>query len=305
MKNKIICLLGPTASGKTNLAIRLTQEFPCDIISVDSAMVYRDMDIGTAKPTAAELAIAPHRLINICDPRENYSAGQFCQDALREINDIHHQGRIPLLVGGTMLYFNLLQRGFAEFPSADEKIRRSIDQEAEKLGWPALHAQLIEVDPKSAEHIHPNDSQRIQRALELYRATGKSLSQWQQEQQWRAHPFDIINLVVAPLERSVVHERIERRFDLMLQQGLVAEVERLFQRGDLNPALPALRMVGYRQVWSYLEGEYDQREMRLRAIYATRQFAKRQFTWLRQWPDAEKFNSEDAELYKKIRNHLK
>ncbi|OGT48868.1 MAG: tRNA (adenosine(37)-N6)-dimethylallyltransferase MiaA [Gammaproteobacteria bacterium RIFCSPHIGHO2_12_FULL_41_15] len=294
--------MGPTASGKTDLAIRLVQDFSCDIISVDSAMVYRGMDIGTAKPSRAELARAPHRLIDICDPAENYSAGQFCQEALTEIQTILSQGRTPLLVGGTMLYFNLLQRGFSEFPGANALIREQINQEAETHGWPLLHAMLVKVDPVAAAHIHPNDGQRIQRALELYRATGKTLSQWQQEQQWHEHPFDILNIIVAPSERALVHARIEERFDRMLKQGLVAEVEQLFQRGDLNAMMPSIRMVGYRQVWSYLSGEYDLAEMRLRAIYATRQFAKRQFTWLRQWHDAEKIDSIDPDSYKKISN---
>lgn len=300
MKKKIICLMGPTASGKTEIAIRLACDFPCDIISVDSAMVYRGMDIGTAKPTREALVRAPHRLIDLCDPSENYSAGQFCHDALSEINSILAQGRIPLLVGGTMLYFNLLQRGFSEFPGASPMIREHINIEAKEKGWPALHDLLMKIDPNAATQIHKNDSQRIQRALELYHATGKTLSDWQKEQVWHQHPFEILNIIIAPTDRALIHERIENRFDRMLEQGLIAEVERLFQRGDLNTEMPSIRMVGYRQVWSYLLGDYCRKEMRLRAIYATRQFSKRQFTWLRQWNKAIRLDSLRPDLYEII-----
>lgn len=299
-RNKVICLMGPTASGKTDLAVRLVQQYPVDIISVDSAMVYHGMDIGSAKPSAEELAVAPHHLINICDPAENYSAGQFCQDALELIDKIHQAGRTPLLVGGTMMYFNLLQRGFNEFPQSDKLVRDKVSAEAKNLGWQKLHQRLAEIDPQTASKIHPNDQQRIQRALEVFYSTGNTMTELQQKQQWQKFPFDFTNIIIAPKDRATIHARIEQRLDKMLAQGLVAEVEALFNRGDLNADMTSIRMVGYRQVWAYLVGEYDLTEMRLRAIYATRQFAKRQYTWLRQWESASRFDSDAADLFSSL-----
>lgn len=290
-KPKIICILGITASGKTDLAINLAQRFPVDIISVDSAMVYRGMDIGTAKPSKEQQAVAPHRLIDICDPAENYSAGQFCLDAHREINAIIAAGRVPLLVGGTMLYFNLLQKGFHQFPGADAMVRESIDREAEKMGWAAMHEKLEKYDPDSAKSIHPNDSQRIQRALEVLYATGNTLTRTQQQQKWITPHFEIINIIIAPKDRSLIHQRIEKRFDAMLENGLLKEAEMLYQRGDLNQNMPSMRMVGYRQLWRYFAGDSSIEEARERAIIATRQFAKRQYTWLNQWPDEVRYDS--------------
>lgn len=294
IKPFVICLMGPTACGKTQLAIDIVQKFSCEIISVDSAMVYRGMDIGTAKPTAEELAIAPHRLINICDPAEPYSVGRFCEDARREINDILNKEKIPLLVGGTMLYFHLLQQGFTDLPGADENVRNKIDKAAQEKGWPAMHQELAMIDPHAVEHIHPNDSQRIQRALELYYTTGQTMSELQATQTFKPLPYKIVNLITAYKDRKTLHQLIAKRFDTMLKSGFLDEVRSLYRRGDLNENLPAIRTVGYRQVWSYLKGEYDEATMRERAIVATRQLAKRQYTWLRRWKDATWCYHEDA-----------
>ncbi|MDI1301822.1 MAG: tRNA (adenosine(37)-N6)-dimethylallyltransferase MiaA [bacterium] len=283
-----ILLMGPTASGKTKLAIELVERGPFEIISVDSGMVYRDMNIGTAKPDAATLARAPHRLIDIIDPGERYSAAQFRADALREMAAITAAGRIPLLVGGTMLYFRVLLEGLANMPDADPALRAQLDAEAALRGWPAMHARLAAVDPVTAARLKPNDSQRLQRALEVYELTGKPLSQWHAEQApAEALPYRLTQIAVAPPQRSVLHERIERRFDEMLAQGLVAEVAGLKARPELHADLPSMRAVGYAQVWAYLDGEYDAAEMRLRGIYATRQLAKRQHTWLRRFEAAQ------------------
>lgn len=287
----IVCLMGPTASGKTQLAVHLTQQFPFEIISVDSAMIYRGMDIGTAKPGSDILRIAPHRLINIRDPHEAYSAAQFRTDALHEILEILKQGKIPLLVGGTMLYFRALQKGIAAMPSADTECRTQLTEEAQQLGWPALHKELQAIDPEAADRIHPHDSQRIQRALEVYRLSGKSLSEWQKQQAKEAEQFETINIVVAPEDRAILHERIVIRFKQMLAEGLVDEVKRLYARGDLNLTMPAIRSVGYRQVWEYLQGKYSYEEMCEKGIIATRQLAKRQLTWLRSWPNTAWFDS--------------
>ena len=281
-----VCLMGPTASGKTDLAVALVETLPMDIISVDSVMVYRGMDIGSAKPDAGTLARAPHRLIDICDPAEPYSAARFRDDALREMADITAQGRIPLLVGGTMLYFRALLNGLSTLPSADADIRTRLEAEAEADGWASLHRRLAEVDPAAAARIHPNDPQRLQRALEVYELTGTPLSELQQSQQAdQPLPYRIIKLAVAPADRTILHERIAQRYELMLQNGLVDEVEALRQRGDLHQDMPALRAVGYRQVWEYLGGSLNYTEMVERGIIATRQLAKRQFTWLRSEPD--------------------
>jgi tRNA dimethylallyltransferase len=283
-----IFLMGPTASGKTDLAIQLCQQLPCEIISVDSALIYRDMNIGTAKPSAEELALAPHQLINILDPSEAYSAADFRRDALQAMAEITQRGNIPLLVGGTMLYFKALIEGLADMPQTDQAIRAYIENEAQEHGWPYVHAQLAEVDPESASRIHPNHSQRIERALGVYRATGLTMTHYLQQQEKLADevfPYDVLQLAIAPLDRKVLHERIERRFHLMMEQGLVDEVKALHRRGDLSLDMPSIRAVGYRQTWQYLEGELSEQEMIERGIIATRQLAKRQFTWLNSWPD--------------------
>lgn len=283
-----LLLMGPTASGKTKLAIELVVRGPFDIVSVDSGMVYRGMDIGTAKPDAATLARAPHRLIDIRDPAEAYSAAEFRADALREMAAITAAGRIPLLVGGTMLYFRVLLEGLAPMPEADPELRARLEAEAAALGWPALHARLAEVDPASAARLQPNDAQRLQRALEVYELTGKPLSQWHAEQPPpEPLPWRLLQVAVAPPDRAELHDRIARRFDEMLEQGLVAEVARLKARPDLHAGLPSMKAVGYAQVWDFLEGACDAAEMRLRGIYATRQLAKRQHTWLRRFQEAD------------------
>lgn len=283
-----IFLMGPTASGKTDLAIALAERLPCDIISVDSALVYRGMDIGSAKPDAKTLARAPHRLISFLDPSEPYSAAQFRNDALRESTKIVQNGRIPLFVGGTMLYFKILLEGIAELPVADAALRAALTAEAEQCGWPAMHAKLAAVDPVAAAQLHPNHSQRILRALEVHALTGVPLStlqNQQKQQQPEPLPFQPIQLALIPSDRDALHQRIEQRFDRMLAEGFVEEVRQLYQRGDLSPDLPAVRAVGYRQVWEYLAGNITESEMRTAGIAATRQLAKRQLTWLRSWPN--------------------
>ena len=277
--------MGPTASGKTDLAVALHENLPCDLISVDSALVYKGMDIGTAKPDAETLARAPHRLIDIRDPAEPYSAAEFCEDALKEMEEITARGRVPLLVGGTMMYYKALRDGLAELPAADDSIRQQILTQADAEGWSAVHAQLAAVDPVSAARIHPTDPQRLQRALEVYLVSGKTMTQLREEQERKQLPFRVLNLAVAPVERSILHERIALRFKLMLENGFIEEVEELFARDDLHPGLPSIRSVGYRQAWSYLAGELTRDEMVDKGIIATRQLAKRQFTWLRSWGD--------------------
>ncbi|SPY33466.1 tRNA (adenosine(37)-N6)-dimethylallyltransferase MiaA [Pasteurella canis] len=281
-KPTAIFLMGPTASGKTDLAIKLRQVLPVEVISVDSALIYKGMDIGTAKPNAEELALAPHRLINICDPSESYSAANFRQDALREMEQITAQGKIPLLVGGTMLYYKALLEGLSPLPSADENIRAEIESKAQQLGWAALHQELTRIDPISAQRINPNDSQRINRALEVFYITGKTLTTLT-EQKGDVLPYQILQFAITPKDRQILHERIAIRFKKMIQLGFQQEVEKLYQRGDLHADLPAIRCVGYRQMWEYLRGDYSHEEMIFRGICATRQLAKRQITWLRGW----------------------
>ncbi|WP_296026234.1 tRNA (adenosine(37)-N6)-dimethylallyltransferase MiaA [uncultured Aggregatibacter sp.] len=277
-----IFLMGPTASGKTDLAIQLRQQLPVEVISVDSALIYRGMDIGTAKPSKAELALAPHRLIDICDPAESYSAANFRTDALREMQEISAQGKIPLLVGGTMLYYKALLEGLSPLPSADEKVRSEIEAKAALIGWGELHQELSKIDPISAQRINPNDSQRINRALEVFYLTGKTLTELT-AQKGEALPYDILQFAIAPEQREVLHLRIEQRFHKMIELGFQQEVEKLYHRPDLNENLPSIRCVGYRQMWEYLRGDYDHDEMIFRGICATRQLAKRQITWLRGW----------------------
>jgi tRNA dimethylallyltransferase len=282
--------MGPTASGKTDLAVELAVRLPCDIVSVDSAMVYRGMDIGTAKPGPEVLAAAPHRLIDICDPVEAYSAARFRADALAAMAQSVARGRIPLLVGGTMLYFRVLQHGLSPLPEADAGVRARLDAELAEQGPAALHERLARVDPRAAARIHPNDPQRLQRALEVYAITGRPLSQLQEESAGDALPYRLLKLVRAPRERAVLHRRIEARFLKMLEQGFEDEVRGLWGRGDLRADMPSMRSVGYRQMLKYLFGEYTYPEMVQRGIIATRQLAKRQHTWLRaetgcQWLD--------------------
>ena len=285
--------MGPTAAGKDPLAVQLVQTFPFEIISVDSAMVYRGMDIGTAKPNAETLKIAPHHLIDIVDPSEPYSAGRFRADALRLIRDIIARKKIPLLVGGTMLYFRVLQQGIATLPNADAKLRATITARAAVLGWPALHAELASIDKVAAEKINENDAQRIQRALEVYQLSGKTLSALQAHDTNPLSDYQVLNIALAPKDRAHLHERIAQRFQHMLDNGFLQEVERLHARGDLSPQLPSIRSVGYREVWDYLEGKITLDEMREKALAATRQLAKRQLTWLRSWPDVQWFDTED------------
>ncbi|MDO6640950.1 MULTISPECIES: tRNA (adenosine(37)-N6)-dimethylallyltransferase MiaA [unclassified Shewanella] len=281
---KVLFLMGPTASGKTALAIEMAQQHNCEIISVDSALIYRQMDIGSAKPDADELALAPHRLIDILDPSESYSAADFRRDALIEIEDIINRGKTPLLVGGTMMYFKALLEGLSPLPAADEQIRAQIMQEAEEQGWDALHQQLCQVDATAGARIHPNDPQRLSRALEVYRITGKSMTELTATKS-APLPYDVMQFAIAPHERKVLHELIAKRFKLMMQNGFIDEVQRLKDRKDLHLDMPSMRCVGYRQCWQYLDGEFDYETLIEKGTAATRQLAKRQLTWLRSWPE--------------------
>jgi len=281
-----VAIMGPTASGKTAAALEIARRIPSEIISVDSALVYRGMDIGTAKPTKDEQAQAPHHLIDILDPLDAYSVMQFRQDAIRLVADIQARGKLPLLVGGTMLYFKGLRDGLDDLPQADAAIRATLDQDEATLGTPALHARLATVDPETAARLKPNDSQRIQRALEIYLLTGQPMSSLLARAPKVELPFDLLPVALEPSDRSVLHRRIAQRFDTMLQDGgLIDEVEVLRRRGDLHPGLPSIRCVGYRQTWEYLDGLYGLAELREKGIAATRQLAKRQITWLRSMPD--------------------
>ena len=288
----VICLMGPTASGKTALAMALFDNLPCDSISVDSALVFKGMDIGTAKPTAEELAKYPHRLIDLIDPAMSYSAADFCKDALREIAEIRSRGRIPLLVGGTMMYFKSLIEGISPLPEADATIRAQIEQEALTLGWAAMHEQLSQFDAVSAERIHQNDPQRLTRAIEVYRITGKSMTELTQIKGDKL-AGDIIQLAITPSDRKTLHQRIEQRFDIMMEQGFEDEVKKLKQRTDLHENLPSIRCVGYRQMWQYLDNQFSYDEMIFKGVCATRQLAKRQLTWLRSWPNLTWLDMED------------
>ncbi|MFV8783909.1 tRNA (adenosine(37)-N6)-dimethylallyltransferase MiaA [Microbulbifer sp. SA54] len=287
--------MGPTASGKTDLAMAISEHLPVELISVDSALVYRGLDIGSAKPTPEELARYPHRLIDICDPSESYSAGRFREDALAAMAEISAAGRIPLLVGGTMLYFRALLHGMAEMPEADPAFRAEIEARAAREGWPALHRELAEIDPELAAELHPNHSVRIERALEVYHLSGKTMSQLRAEQQRDAlvDKYQLQQLAILPRDRAILHERIARRFERMLAGGFIQEVEALRARGDLHEDLPAIRAVGYRQVWQYLAGELDYPQMVDAGVAATRQLAKRQLTWLRRWPDVSCIYAQD------------
>ena len=282
-----ILLMGPTGAGKTDAAIEIASRLPVEIVSVDSAMVYRGLDIGSAKPSTAALARCPHHLIDLCDPSERYSAGTFLRDVVPLMAAIRARGRWPLLVGGTMLYLRALQAGLASLPAADPVIRADLTAQALASGWPALHQRLADVDPQAAARIAPRDGQRIQRALEVYQLTGTPLSGLQQQSLKSARPQDYLRLVLAPAEKALLDARLALRFDRMLQEGFLEEVRALHRRGDLTADLPAMRCVGYRQLWSYLEGVGDLASARDLSIIATRQLAKRQYTWLRAEPDAQ------------------
>jgi tRNA dimethylallyltransferase len=300
--------MGPTASGKTALAVSLVERFPLEIISVDSALVYRGMDIGTAKPDATTLARAPHHLLDIRDPTDAYSAAAFCDDARRLMADIVARGRVPLLVGGTMLYFRALLRGLDDLPRADAALRKKLEAEAAARGWPALHADLAKVDPVTAARLAPNDSQRIGRALEIFQLAGTPMSALLDRAQSEL-PYRVLQLALIPSDRAVLHQRIAARFDAMLAEGLLDEVETLRRAYALKPDLPAMRAVGYRQAWAYLDGDIDMKALREQGIAATRQLAKRQLTWLRSWTDAVALDSlaedVDAQATALVARHLR
>lgn len=297
----VIFLMGPTATGKSALAVDLAACLPLEIISVDSAMVYRGMDIGTAKPSPEVLRRVPHHLIDIRDPAQTYSAAEFRVDALRCIKEIHSRGRVPLLAGGTGLYFRALEQGLSALPAGNAAMREELAREAGKVGWDVMHARLETVDPQAAARIHPHDPQRIQRALEVYHLTGKSLTAHHQDQGKPLLPYRLIKIILAPADRGSLHREVQLRFQRMLDQGLVDEVHALRARSDLNPRLPALRLVGYRQVWQFLEGKLPRAVMVDKAVTATRQLVKRQLTWLRKERDGEWFDSQDPGLGEKIR----
>jgi tRNA dimethylallyltransferase len=278
----VIFLMGPTASGKTALALELSQHIDCEIISVDSALIYQGMDIGTAKPTAAEQAKVPHHLIDIIDPADSYSVSSFRRDAEQLIGEIIARGRTPVLAGGTMMYYNALIKGLSALPAANACVRADLEEQAALFGWTALHDKLSQVDPVSAERIHPNDPQRLLRALEVFEIAGRSMTDLQAENSGPI-PYSIAQFAIAPDNRAILHERIAQRFHLMLEQGFLSEAERLYYRGDLHLDMPSMRCVGYRQAWLHLSGDYTYDEMVERGIIATRQLAKRQLTWLRGW----------------------
>jgi len=300
MQSSAVLLMGPTASGKSLLAMEIAARLPVEIVSVDSAQVYRGMDIGTAKPGAAEQREVPHHLIDLLDPTEPYSAARFRADAVRLVTEVAARGRIPLLVGGTMLYFKALRDGLSELPSADAEVRAAIDADARSRGWPALHAELARVDPESAARLEPADAQRIQRALEVFRVSGTPMSRQLAVRDAAPPPFELRPIALVPGDRSALHRRIEARFDAMLAAGLVDELKGLRARYDLHPGLPSMRCVGYRQAWSYLEGEYGRDELRDRGVFATRQLAKRQLTWLRAWTGLHTFDCFDPQVARKV-----
>jgi len=293
---KAVFLLGPTASGKSAVAMSLAARFPFEIVSVDSAQVYRHMDIGTAKPGAGDLASVRHHLIDVLDPIESYSAGRFREDALRLAGEIHERGKVPLFAGGTMLYFRALARGLASLPPAQPALRREIEERAAREGWPALHRELSNVDPQSAARIEPNDAQRIQRALEVHRHSGRTLTEWHALEEESPPPFDALKLALEPSDRAVLHRRIEQRFNAMVGRGLVAELEALRKRFALRSTMPSMRCVGYRQAWEVIEGTRPRATLEARGAAATRQLAKRQLTWQRSMDDVERLDCLRADL---------
>jgi tRNA dimethylallyltransferase len=304
-KPAAVLLMGPTASGKTALSVAMAQAMNAEIISVDSALVFKAMDIGTAKPTEAECGGIVHHLIDILDPSEAFSTGQFRNRALELMADITARGKLPILAGGTMLYFSALTQGLAQLPEADPEIRQRLDQQLQAIGKQAMHERLAAVDPVAAARIHMNDPQRVQRALEVYEISGKPLTSFFQADEGEDLPYAYTKIIIEPKQRHSLHDKIAERFKLMLAQGLIDEVEALRQRGDLDESMPSIRCVGYRQVWSYLQGEYDFAEMQEKGIAATRQLAKRQLTWLRkEQPDLRLF-SEDGDLLAQVLNYCR
>lgn len=298
----IICILGPTASGKTNLSLTLAQSFPIEIINVDSAQVYQGLDIGSGKPSFEQREKVPHHLMDIVDPKAPYNAAQFCHDATIAIQAILSRGKIPVLVGGTMLYFKALQQGLSDLPSSDPMIRLELEKQLQNEGLSALYQRLQNIDSERASQIKPTDPQRILRALEIYEITGKTMSQWLSLPKTTCHDYDFMNIGILPKEssRDMLHQRIALRFDEMLTQGLIEEVKTLYNRGDLDASMPAIRAVGYRQVWQYLSDDLSYDDMRDRAIAATRQLAKRQLTWLRTWPQLISFDLNDPTMHAKV-----
>jgi tRNA dimethylallyltransferase len=303
-RNSVVCLMGPTASGKTDAAIRLFDAFDVELVSVDSALVYRGMDIGTAKPDPQTLHRYPHALVDIRDPEEAYSAGDFVRDATAVIEEVLARGRLPVLVGGTMMYYRSLIHGIAELPEADREVRAAIDEEAGRIGWPALHAELAGIDPQAAARINENDSQRIQRALEVFRISGRALSAWQADTRPPAR-FGFLRFALIPEPRAELHALIERRLQGMFDAGFVGEVEGLRDRPGLTADHSSMRAVGYRQVWGHLDGDYDLAEAQARALAATRQLAKRQLTWLRGETGVESFNPLEVDPVATISNRIK
>ena len=303
--NKLVALMGPTAAGKTAIAVQLVQKFPLEIISVDSALVYRGLNIGAAKPDADLLRLAPHRLIDLCAPWETYSAARFAEDASAAVAEIRLAGNIPLLVGGAMLYFRALEQGLSSLPSADPGVRAELAARAQDQGWGALYDQLQQVDPVAAKKIHRNDRQRIQRALEVFQISGRTLTELQGAAKPVLGDFNWLKLIVSPADRKLLHRRIERRFEQMLASGLVAELEQLRQEPRVRADLPAMRSVGYRQAWQYLDGELDQSQLLARGIYASRQLAKRQLTWLRRVADAHWYDPEAVDAQVQIEATIK
>ena len=297
--------MGPTASGKTAVALDLARVLPCEIVSVDSALVYKDMDIGTAKPGPAERASVRHHLVDIIEPHEAYSAARFRDDALAAMREITERGNIPLLVGGTMLYFKALVEGLNELPEADPMIRLVIDTMAQEEGWPAVHAKLATLDPETAARLDPNDTQRVQRALEIYYISGKTMAELLQKPRYVYFPYTPIKIALVPADRSVLHERIEQRFDEMLENGLIAEVEHLREEYGLDATMPSMRAVGYRQAWQHLNGELDRAELREQGIAATRQLAKRQLTWLRSMEDFVAFDALAADVGERVLEYVR
>ncbi len=302
-KPAAIFLMGPTAAGKTALAVQLAQALDTEIISVDSALVFKDMNIGTAKPSLAEQGGIKHHLIDIIAPHLSFSTGAFRNQALDIMSNLHQRGKIPILVGGTMLYFNALLNGLATLPPANQEIRNNLEQDLQKFGKLAMHKKLAAIDPVAANRIHPNDPQRVQRALEVYAISGKAISDFFQDKP--EFPYRAIKLIIAPQDRKILHAIIAQRFHNMLEQGLITEVEKLYQRPELHNKLPAMRTVGYRQVWSYLADEIDRETMLETAIIATRQLAKRQFTWLRKHPDALQLITAEINLFQHAFQHIK
>lgn len=297
----ILCLAGPTASGKSASTHILAQHWPIEVIVMDSATIYRDMDIGTAKPSAEEQAAIPHHLLDIRDPAESYSAAEFATDATRLIQEIRARGHYPVLCGGTMLYYKALREGLNDLPQADPAIRQQLDERAQEIGWPGMHEELTRIDPVTAARLAPRDSQRIQRALEIFHISGKTMSDWLKDKaqpQEGSHQY--VTMSLEPEDRSWLHKRIAVRYHDMIEQGLLQEVEKLYQRPDLHPGLPSIRCVGYRQLWSYLDGEVSLDLAIEQAIAATRQLAKRQLTWLRSEPERQQFNCQNPQAAEQI-----